>query len=366
MGKENYYELLGVEKNASKDDIKRAYRKMAMKFHPDKNPGDKNSEDMFKKVAEAYDVLSDDTKKQQYDRFGSVGGDMNFGGGGFTDMNDIFSKFGDIFGGGFKGGNPFDDIFGGGFGGRHKKNKNGRDLRISIKLTLEEIESGVEKTIRLRKKLKCDICNGTGSKDGDVETCKSCGGVGYTVQMKRNMFGNTTVQTECHMCKGMGTIIKNPCTKCHSNGCIDGEEMVTLNIPAGVSNGMQLIMKDKGDAGIRGGGYGELIINVVELPHNIFIRDGFNIIMEKNLNVVDAIIGCDMVVPRLNNPDIKIKVPSGTQHGEYLKVRECGIINMNTKHKGDLYVKMNINIPKNISPEEVQLLNELKKYPNFK
>lgn len=360
MRDKDYYNILGVDKNATKEEIKAKYRKLAMKYHPDKNPDNKEAEEKFKEVSVAYDTLSDDEKRKQYDTFGTTGN--NFNGGGFTDINDIFSRFSDIFGGFGGAYDPFN-----GFYGSKQASRRGRDLRISVKLTLEEIDNGVEKKVKLKKKIKCNHCDGSGSKDGHNETCDICNGVGYTVKRKQGFFGSMTqIQMECAKCNGTGSVVKNRCEYCNGNGYVEGEEIVTMNIPAGVSNGMQLVMKGGGDAGFRGSPTGELIINIIEIPHNIFKRDGFNLVIEKDINIVDAIIGTESIIPTLHGNEIKINIKNGTQDGDYLRVKDKGILNVNTKMRGDLYIKINVRIPKNTTPEERMLLEELKKYPNFK
>ena len=298
MAKRDYYEVLGVSKDATDDELKKAYRKLAIKYHPDKNPGDKEAEEKFKEAAEAYDVLRDKDKRARYDQFGHAGvdGQGGFGGGAGMNMDDIFSMFGDIFGGGFGG-------FGG-FGsrsnGRGKRVNKGGNLRIRVKLTLEEIEQGVEKKIKVKKYVECSSCKGSGAKAGSEKiTCSHCGGSGVIIQVQRTILGNMQTQTTCPHCNGEGTIIKDKCPDCRGEGIVQSEEIVEIKIPAGVQDGMQLAMRGLGNAGARNGINGDLIVVIEEVKHEIFERDGNNLCMQTYITFSEAVQGSTIEVPTL-------------------------------------------------------------------
>lgn len=369
MSKRDYYDVLGVSKGASADEIKKAYRKLAIKYHPDKNPDDKVAEEKFKEAAEAYEVLSNPEKKQRYDQFGHAGAQSGFGGGyggGGMNMEDIFSQFGDIFGGG--SGSPFDSFFGGGGqssrGGRRVQ--RGTNLRIKVKLTLEEIANGVEKKIKVNKQVVCSTCDGTGAKDkNSFQTCKTCGGSGAVRRVTNTILGQMQTTSTCPTCNGEGTTISAKCGTCHGDGVTRGEETISINIPAGVSEGMQLSMSGKGNAAPRGGVPGDLIILVEEIPHESLKREGINVIYDLHVSFVDATLGASIEVPTIDGK-ARIKLDPGTQGGKILRLKGKGIPEVNSYHKGDQLVQVNIWTPKILNNEERELLEKLKDSPNFK
>jgi molecular chaperone DnaJ len=372
MSKKDYYDILGVSKNSPADEIKKAYRKLAIKYHPDKNPDDKASEDKFKEAAEAYEVLSNPEKKQRYDQFGHAGAQGGFGGGyggGGMNMEDIFSQFGDVFGGGGgAGGSPFDSFFGGGGqssrGGRRAQ--RGTNLRIKVKLTLEEIANGVEKKIKVNKQIVCDTCDGTGAKDkNSFSSCKTCGGSGAVRRVTNTILGQMQTTSTCPTCNGEGSTISAKCNTCHGDGVSRGEETISINIPAGVSEGMQLSMSGKGNAAPRGGVPGDLIILVEETPHDSLKREGINIIYDLHVSFVDATLGASVEVPTIDGK-ARIKLEPGTQGGKILRLKGKGIPEVNSYHKGDQLIQINIWTPKILNNEERELLETLKESQNFK
>ena len=366
MSKRDYYEILGVSKSASKDELKKAYRKLAIKYHPDKNPNDKTAEDKFKEAAEAYEVLSNDEKRSKYDQFGhaGVGGAAGggFGGGGF-DMEDIFSHFGDIFGGHFGGGG-----FGGGFGGggnRRHVNK-GSNIRIKVKLSLEDIANGVEKKLKVKKMVACDPCSGTGAADGNSHsTCSTCNGTGQVIRVQRTILGQVQTASVCSTCGGDGKIITKKCTHCHGEGIIRKDELITVNIPAGVEEGMQLSVSGKGNAARRGGVNGDLLILIEELAHPDLVRDGNNLLYNLFLSMPDAILGTAVEIPTLSGK-VKVKIEAGTPSGKILRLKGKGLPDVNRYGNGDLLVKVNVWIPKNLNREERRIVEKLREIPSFK
>jgi len=375
MSKRDFYDVLGVTKSASAEEIKKAYRKMAIKYHPDKNPGDKQAEDNFKEAAEAYEILSNAEKKQRYDHYGhagvggaSGGGGGNYGGGGMN-MEDIFSQFGDIFGnGGGGGGSPFDSFFGGGGqqsrGGRRVA--KGSNLRIKVKLTLEEIANGAEKKIKVNKQITCKTCDGTGAKDkSSVSTCKTCGGSGAVRRVTNTILGQMQTSSTCPTCNGSGQQITSKCTVCHGEGTTRGEETISINIPAGVSDGMQLSMSGKGNAAPNGGIPGDLIILIEETPHESLKREGNNVVYDLHVSIIDAALGFSVEVPTIDGK-AKIKIEPGTQSGKLLRLKGKGIPEVNSYHRGDEIIHVNIWTPKVLSAEERSLLEKLRASPNFK
>ncbi|TDQ08523.1 molecular chaperone DnaJ [Pedobacter metabolipauper] len=367
--KRDFYDVLGVAKNASAEEIKKAYRKMAIKYHPDKNPGDKQAEDNFKEAAEAYEILSNAEKKQRYDHYGhaGVGGASAGGGGGHGGMNmeDIFSQFGDIFG---NGGSPFESFFGGGQQSRSSGRRvaKGSNLRIKVKLTLEEIANGAEKKIKVNKQIVCKTCDGSGAKDrSSVSTCKTCGGSGAVRRVTNTILGQMQTTSTCPTCNGSGQQITAKCTACHGDGTVRGEETITINIPAGVSDGMQLSMSGKGNAAPNGGIPGDLIILIEELPHESLKREGNNVVYDLHVSIVDAALGYSAEVPTIDGK-AKIKIEPGTQSGKLLRLKGKGIPEINSYQRGDEIIHVNIWTPKALSPEERAILEKLRDSPNFK
>ena len=371
MSKRDYYDILGVAKNASAEEIKKAYRKLAIKFHPDKNPDDKSAEDKFKEGAEAYEVLSNAEKKQRYDQYGHAGvggasGGGGYGGGGMN-MEDIFSQFGDIFGGGGGGGSPFDSFFGGGQSrGGGRRVAKGTNLRIKVKLTLEEIANGAEKKIKVNKQISCKTCDGTGAKDkSSVSTCNTCGGNGSVRRVTNTILGQMQTTATCPTCHGSGQQITAKCNACHGEGTVRGEETITINIPAGVSEGMQLSMAGKGNAAPNGGIPGDLIILIEEIQHEFLKREGNNIVYDLHVSIPDAALGASVEVPTIDGK-AKIKIDPGTQSGKLLRLKGKGIPEVNAYHRGDQIIHVNIWTPKVLNSDERALLEQLKESPNFK
>jgi molecular chaperone DnaJ len=364
MAKRDYYEVLGVNRNASKEEIRKAYRKMAMDYHPDRNPDDQTAEAKFKEAAEAYEVLSNDEKKSKYDRFGHEGVRSGFGSQGFTDINDIFSHFSDI----FSGGSIFDDFFGTGQRTRRRRTAGtpGSDLKVSLKLTLEEIAEGVTKKIKLKKLIKCGICNGSGAEGGtSTKTCPVCQGSGEVRTVSRSVFGQFVNIQPCNNCSGEGTVIDNPCKKCHGDGRIHNEVTVSINVPAGVYQNSYMTMRGEGNSGKRGGPSGDLIVVFEEIPHEYFVRNNDDIIYELFINYPEAVLGSEVDVPTLKGK-AKLKIDSGTQPGKLLRMRDKGIKHLNESGYGDQLVKINIDVPKKVNPKEKELLKELANLQNFK
>ena len=364
--KRDYYEILGVSKSASEDEIKKAYRKMAVKYHPDKNPDNKEAEDKFKEAAEAYEVLSNSQKKAQYDRFGHAGmggaAGGGFGGAGGMNMEDIFSQFGDIFGGGDD--SPFGSFFNQGRGGGRRQRK-GTDLRIKLKLNLEEIANGVEKKIKVKRHVACKTCAGNGSKNGtDLKTCGTCQGSGQVRQVQQTMLGQMVTSSTCPHCSGEGKTIGAKCGDCFGEGRVLEEEIIPIKIPAGVSNDMQLSMSGKGNVPPRGGVAGDLLIVIEEEAHELLHRDGNNVIYDLYVNFVDAALGTSVEVPTISGK-AKITLDAGTQSGKILRLKGKGIKELNGYSIGDQLVHVNIWTPKQVSKEETELLEKLRSSPNF-
>ena len=366
MAKRDYYEVLGVSRDAEQDAIKKAYRKLAIKYHPDKNPGNEEAEAKFKEAAEAYEVLSDKDKRSRYDRYGHAGVDGQSGGfrGGMT-MEDIFSQFGDIFGD--IGGSPFESFFTGGGGGRSRaRGQKGSNLRIKVSLTLEEIATGVDKKIKVKKQRACDTCGGNGAKDkNSVTTCSTCRGSGVVRQVKSTFLGQMQTTITCPSCQGTGQTITANCPKCKGDGRLYGEETLELEIPAGVEEGMQLSLRGKGNAGLRGGPPGDLLINIEEKPHDSLKRDGMNVIFDLYLNFADAAMGTSVEVPTLGGK-VRIKIPAGTQSGKIFRLQGKGLPSVQSYGRGDQLIHVNVWTPKKLNNEERALLEKLKNMPNFK
>lgn len=365
MAKRDYYEVLGVDKNASEEEIKRAYRKKAIQYHPDKNPGDKEAEEKFKEAAEAYDVLSDPQKRQRYDQFGhaGVGGASQSGGfGGGMSMEDIFSQFGDIFGGHFGSFGGF-----GGFGGQRggRRVNRGSDLRVKVKLSLKDIATGVEKKIKVKKYVACSHCHGTGAEGSDgTKTCDTCKGSGVVTRIANTILGQMQTQTTCPTCGGEGKVIVKKCTNCNGEGIVRDEEVITINIPAGVAEGMQLSMNGKGNAARHGGINGDLLILVEEEPHPELLRDENDLIYNLLLSFPQAALGGSVEVPTVDGK-VKVKIEPGTQPGKVLRLRNKGLPSVNGYGTGDLLVNVSVYVPENLSQSEKDTLNGLENSPNF-
>lgn len=365
MAKRDYYEVLGVDKNASEEEIKKAYRKKAIQYHPDKNPGDKEAEEKFKEAAEAYDVLSDPQKRQRYDQFGhaGVGGASQSGGfGGGMSMEDIFSQFGDIFGGHFGSFGGF-----GGFGGQRggRRVNRGSDLRVKVKLSLKDIATGVEKKIKVKKYVACSHCHGTGAEGSDgTKTCDTCKGSGVVTRIANTILGQMQTQTTCPTCGGEGKVIVKKCTNCNGEGIVRDEEVITINIPAGVAEGMQLSMNRKGNAARHGGINGDLLILVEEEPHPELLRDENDLIYNLLLSFPQAALGGSVEVPTVDGK-VKVKIDPGTQPGKVLRLRNKGLPSVNGYGTGDLLVNVSVYVPENLSQSEKDTLNGLENSPNF-
>ena len=370
MAKRDYYEVLGVDKTASEDEIKKAYRKIAIKYHPDRNPGNKEAEEKFKEAAEAYDVLHDPQKRQQYDQFGFAGqgGAGGFGGFGGASMNmdDIFSMFGDIFGGHAGGFGGF-----GGFGGgqRRPQQHRGSDLRLKVKLTLQEISTGVTKKFKVRKDVVCQHCHGSGSADGGAsETCPTCHGSGVISHTTQSIFGMMQTQGVCPTCNGEGKIIKNKCHECSGTGVVKGEEVVEINIPAGVIEGMVVNVPGKGNAGWRNGIPGDIQVFIEEEPNDTFVRDGNDLIYNLLLDFPTAALGGDVEIPTIEGTRLRVKIEPGTQPGKTLRLRSKGLpaVQGYGSGKGDMVVNISIYVPKTLSRDEKKALEKMKDSDNFK
>lgn len=366
MSKRDYYEILEVPKTASADEIKKAYRKKAIQYHPDKNPGDKVSEEKFKEAAEAYEVLSDDQKRQRYDQYGHAGVGGASGGGGFggasMNMEDIFSHFGDIFGGHFGG-------FGG-FGGSQRgggqRVRRGSDLRVKVKLNLSEIATGVEKKIKVKKYVSCSHCNGTGAALGSQPvSCNTCHGSGRVTRVQQTILGQMQTASECPTCGGDGKIVKDKCTYCAGEGIVREDEVISINIPAGVMEGMQLSMNGKGNAARRGGANGDLLVLIEEEPHPELIRDENDLIYNLLLTVPMAIMGGSVEVPTVDGK-VKVTINQGTQPGKVLRLRGKGLPSVNRYGTGDLLINVGVYIPENLNKEEKLLIEKLEKSQNVK
>lgn len=364
--KRDYYEILGVDKNADESAIKKAYRKVAMQYHPDRNPDDKEAEEKFKEAAEAYEVLSDPNKKARYDRFGHAGMENmggGYSGGGMT-MDDIFQHFGDVFG---DGGSPFESFFGGQGGSRGRSTgQKGSNLRIKVALTLEEIEAGTTKKIKVKKQVSCKTCGGSGAKDrNSVSTCNTCQGAGYVRQVKNTFLGQMQTTVVCPRCNGAGKTVTASCGTCKGDGRTMDEETIEIEIPGGVQEGMQLSMRGKGNAGQAGGPSGDLLIIIEEKPHDHFSRDGINVVYELFLNFADAALGTQAEVPTLSG-NVKVKIPPGTQAGKIFRLKGKGLPSLQQYGKGDQLINVNIWTPRNLTNEETQMLEKMRNMPNFK
>ena len=369
MEKRDYYEVLEVAKTASADEIKKAYRKKAIQYHPDKNPGNKEAEEKFKEAAEAYEVLSDPDKRARYDQFGHAGmsGAAGNGGpfGGFSggmSMDDIFSMFGDIFGGHASGFEGFSG-FGGGQPQHHQY--RGSDLRVKVKLNLKEVSTGVEKKFKLKKYVPCSHCHGTGAEDGGTETCPTCKGTGSILRKQQTILGTLQTRSVCPTCGGEGSIIKHKCKECAGEGIVYGEEVVTVKIPKGVREGMQLVMNGKGNAGKHNGRSGDLLILVEEEKDKELIRDENDLIYNLLLSFPTAALGGAVEIPTIDGK-VKVKIDPGTQPGKVLRLRGKGVPDVNGYGIGDLLVNISIYVPESLNKEERRLLEEMERAENFK
>ncbi len=365
MAKRDYYEVLGVSKSASLDEIKKAYRKQALKYHPDKNPNDKQAEEKFKEAAEAYEVLSNPDKRRRYDQFGHAGlgsSGGGFSGGGMT-IEDIFNQFGDIF-------SDFGGFGGFGFGGSRSRTSRrvnkGSNLRLKVSLSLDEIANGVEKKLKVNKYVTCQTCGGTGARGSDgYATCSTCHGSGHVTRITNTLLGQMQTTSTCPNCDGEGKIVKDRCTICHGEGIVKDQEVIKINIPAGVAEGMQLNVSGKGNAARRGGINGDLLVVIEEKQHPELIRDGNDLLYHLYLSIPQASLGTTTEIPTIDGK-AKIRIEPGTQPGKILRLRGKGIPEVNGYGKGDLLVNINVYIPKNLSKEERKLIEKLEESNNFK
>jgi molecular chaperone DnaJ len=365
MSKRDYYEILGVSKSSTADEIKKAYRKVAMQFHPDRNPGDKEAEEKFKEAAEAYEVLSDQDKRAQYDRFGHAGVNGRGGGGAHgMNMDDIFSNFGDIFG---------DDIFGsffGGGGGRQRsggrtRGTRGSNLRIKLKMNYEEIAKGANKTVKVKKYTNCSTCSGSGAKDkSSIQNCGTCNGTGQVRKVTNTFLGQMQTVGTCPTCNGEGSTITSKCTACKGEGRVYTEETINIDIPAGVQDGMQLSLSGKGNAGERGGAPGDLIVLIEEEQHPELQRDNLNVIYDMHISFTDAVFGANPEVPTIDGR-AKIKIPAGTQSGKIFRLKGKGFPVINSYEKGDQLIHVNVWTPQSLTNEEKEMMEKLKDAKNF-
>ncbi len=363
MEKRDYYEVLGVSRTATKEEIKKAYRKQALKYHPDKNPGDKKAEENFKEAASAYEILSSDEKRARYDRYGheGVGSAANgYGGGGMT-VEDIFSSFGDIFG----------DAFGGfgGFGNSRRSSgrrvSKGSNLRVKVKLDLQEIAAGTEKKIKVNKYVSCEVCGGSGAADNNsMSACSTCHGSGHVTRLTNTMLGQMQTTSVCPACGGEGRIITKKCPACYGEGIVQKEEIIKINIPAGVGKGMQMTVSGKGNAPRRGGVNGDLLVVIDEEEHPELIREGNDLIYNLFISIPDAILGTHVEIPTVDN-NVKIKIEPGTQPGKILRLRGKGLPEVNGYGRGDLLVNVNVWIPKSVTREEMKIIEKFRDTDTF-
>ena len=365
MSKRDYYEVLGVAKGAAADEIKKSYRKIALQFHPDRNPGNKESEEKFKEAAEAYDTLSNPDKRAQYDRFGHAGGNNGFGGqggpGGMR-MEDIFQNFGDIFG----NNDMFGGMFGGQGGGGRRQGSRGANLRIKLKMDFGEIANGANKKIKVKKHISCQHCNGSGAKDkNSVQTCGTCAGSGQVRRVTNTFLGQMQTVTTCPTCNGEGSTITQKCGNCKGEGRVYGEETLSLDIPAGVQDGMQLSMSGKGNAGERGGPPGDLLLLVEEEKHEHLTRHDLDVVYQLHVSFPEAVLGMQAEVPTIDGK-AKIKIPAGTQSGRIFRLKGKGFPSFQSYEKGDELIEVNVWSPQTLSHEEKELMEKLKNSPNFK
>ncbi|MCP4567679.1 MAG: molecular chaperone DnaJ [FCB group bacterium] len=365
MQKRDYYEVLGVDRSAGEDDIKKAYRQLALKYHPDRNPGDASAEESFKEATEAYEVLKDQAKRQQYDQFGhaGIGQGAGFGGGGFEgfDLSDALRAFMQDFGG--FGGGGFEDIFGGGRGRR--ANNRGGDLQVRLKLTLEEIAEGVSKKLRVKRMATCSECSGHGSAAGTSrKTCPQCKGAGQVRRITRSLFGQMVNVTTCDICHGSGHVISTPCPRCRGEGRTKDQTTISVDIPAGVSAGNYIPIEGKGDAGRLGGPPGDIIVVIEEKEHDDFTRQDNNIILQVSVSFITAAMGGSIEIPVLGGTD-RLEIPSGTQTGKVFRLRGKGIPFLRRRGRGDQLVQLQLWTPKKLTENDKKLLRQLEKSESF-
>ncbi|MEX1010439.1 MAG: molecular chaperone DnaJ [Balneolaceae bacterium] len=367
MSKRDYYEILGVSRQATGDELKKAYRKRAMKYHPDRNKGDEAAAKKFKEASEAYEVLQDPQKRQRYDQYGHAG--VNGGGfqagADFDNMNfeDIFSRFSDIFGGDVFGGDPF-----GGQGrsrSRRSAGQRGSDMKVRVSLSLREVAFGTDKTLKVKKKVTCDTCGGSGAEsESDVEMCSTCNGMGEVRQVSRTMFGQFVNVQPCPQCRGEGRVVRNHCPDCHGEGRVKGVETVEISIPSGVAEGNYITLRGKGNAGARGGASGDLIVLIEEKKEENFEREGNDIYCDLMLSVPEAILGTDKKVPTLKG-SAKIKIEAGIQPGKLLRLKEKGIVGLHNSGTGDQYIRIKVYIPNDLTEEEQKHVEALQGSEHF-
>ena len=370
MTKRDYYDILGVSRSVSAEEIKKAYRQLALKFHPDRNPNNKEAEEKFKEATEAYEVLSNEEKRRRYDQFGHEGIRPGVDVHGYSDINEIFNSFSEIFGGGF-GGSIFDEVFNTGTRGRGRVHREhggmpGSDLKVRLKLTLEEISTGIERKLKVKRMVTCSSCNGNGGKPGaGSATCPSCNGTGEMRQVSRSVFGQFVNISTCGRCGGEGKIVKDPCSTCGGEGRVRGETTIKVNIPAGVTEGNYIPVRGQGNSGTRGGPSGDLIVLIEEEPHKLFTRSGDEVMLDLLVSFPEAALGTEIEIPTLSGK-VKLKIESGTQSGTMLRLREKGIPHLNGYGKGDQLVRVNVWIPTRLTKEDRELLRSLGMSENVK